>query len=91
MKKDLGGRYTYISSATTTQVFTGRGTLKRFFIGSTDLQTIKFIDGTSGTTANLFTTVAGLGEKTYELNMVISKGLRIVTGGSAKVTVVWEQ
>lgn len=81
--------YTYISTATTTQVATGRGTLKAIVVGETAAGSIKIIDGTSGTTTNLGELKASIAEGRYEFDCIFSAGLRIVTAGASKITVVW--
>lgn len=81
---------TYIDSATTTQVKTGNGVLRAIIIGETAAGAISIIDGTSGTTANIGTLKASIVEGTYFFDTSFSQGLRIVTAGASKITVVWE-
>lgn len=78
---------TYIASATTTQVFTGTGVLKAIVVNA-PAGTIGIIDGTAGTTVNVGQ-IAATGVGTYEYDITIANGLRIVTGGATDITVVW--
>ncbi len=82
---------TYISSATTTQVFTGKGMLHSITIGETAAGAISIIDGTSGSTVNLASLKASIAEGTYTFNCSVSTGLRIITAGASKITVTWAQ
>jgi len=84
-------QYTNITSGATTQVFTGRGLLQAITINTTAAGTIKIIDNTSGTTANVGTIVASAGIGTYWFNCSISSGLRIVTAAASDITVTWAQ
>ena len=79
----------YIDSATTTQVYTGNGRLVRIIIGETAAGAISLIDNTSGTTANIGTLKASIAEGTYEFGISFGAGLRIVTAGASKITVVY--
>lgn len=82
---------TYIASATTTQVFTGTGVLKAIVVNTTAAGTIGIIDGISGSTVNVGQLVASVVPGTYEYNITIANGLRIVTGAASDITVVWAQ
>jgi len=84
-------KYTYIDSATTTQVFSGRGMLHSIVIGETAAGTIKVIDNTAGSTANIATIKASMPEGTYKFNCSIASGLRIITAAASKITVIWEK
>lgn len=81
--------YAYISSATTAQVKTGRGILKRIIVTETAAGSIKVIDGTSGSTTNLAELKASIVEGTYNFDCVFTEGLRIITAGASKITVVY--
>lgn len=82
-------KYTYISSATTTQVYTGQGALIRIVVNTTAAGTIGIIDGTSGTTVNIGQLKASVAEGYYDYGVQFVNGLRIVTGASSDITVVW--
>ncbi len=87
---DKDYQYTYIASATTTQVFSGRGTLKAITINTaTAVGIITVIDGTSGTTGNVAIIAAATPGQTLTYDISISQGLRIVTAGASDITVVW--
>lgn len=76
----------YITTATTTQVFTGRAYKVRVQINKTDAQTIKVIDGTSGTTANVATIDTPLVGQSYEY-YGFANGVRIVSSATCDITV----
>lgn len=82
---------TYISTATTTQVFTGRGMLHAIVVGETAAGAISVIDNTSGSTVNIASLKASIAEGTYRFDCSISNGLRIITAGASKITVAWSQ
>jgi hypothetical protein len=82
---------TYIDSAATTQCFTGQGELVAITIGETAAGAISIIDGTSGSTANIGTLKASIAEGTYAFKRRIASGLRIVTAGASKITVIYQR
>ncbi len=79
----------YISSATTTQVKTGAGVLHSIVIGETAAGAISIIDNTTGSTVNIGQLKASIVEGTYEFDVAFSAGLRIITAGASKITVVY--
>lgn len=79
----------YISSATTTQVKTGAGVLHSIVVGETAAGAISIIDNTSGSTVNIGQLKASIVEGTYEFDVAFSAGLRIITAGASKITVVY--
>lgn len=82
---------TYISSATTTQVCTGKCILEKIVVNTTAAGTIGIIDGTSGTTVNVGQLKSSVVEGTYNYGIAMKSGIRIVTGASSDITVVWQQ
>jgi hypothetical protein len=87
-----GGNYAgkYISTATTTQVKTGAGTLIAIVVGTTSAGTIKIIDGTAGSTVNVCELQASILPGTYMFNTTFESGLRIVTAGASLITVIYK-
>ncbi len=81
----------YISTATTTQVATGLTRLIRITVGETAAGAIGIIDNTTGTTVNVGELKASIAEGTYEFGVTLAVGLRIVTAGASKITVVYTQ
>mgnify|MGYP000987332937 CR=1 FL=1 len=79
----------YISSATTTQVKTGAGVLHSIVVGETTAGAISIIDNTTGSTVNIGQLKASIVEGTYEFDVAFSAGLRIITAGASKITVVY--
>ncbi len=79
----------YISSATTTQVKTGAGVLHSIVVGETAAGAISIIDNTTGSTVNIGQLKASIVEGTYEFDVAFSAGLRIITAGASKITVVY--
>lgn len=82
---------TYISSATTTQVASGKCILHAITIGETAAGTIKIIDGTSGSTVNVAELKASIAEGTYTFDCTMALGIRIITAGATKCTVLWSK
>lgn len=80
-------QFSHISTTTTTQVHTGRGTLKSITVNTTAAGTIGIIDNTTGTTVNIGSLVASVAEGTYTYDLVFTKGLRIITAASSDITV----
>jgi hypothetical protein len=90
---DRASQYSYITTGTTTQVKTGRARLRRIVVNvPIAAATIKIIDGTSGTTANVATITCTADLKPFfiDYNLICNNGLRIVTSGATDVTVVYE-
>ena len=81
--------YSYISTNNTYQVYTGACTLVAIIVNSTANGSIKVIDGTGGTTANVATLKASVAEGTYMYNVTMANGIRIVTASTSDVTVVY--
>lgn len=81
-------KYTYITTATTTQVLTGQGTLVRIIVNTTAAGTIGIIDGIAGTTVNVGQMKASIPENSYEYGIQVVSGVRIVTGAASDITVV---
>ena len=81
-------KYTYISTATTTQVATGQGALIRIVVNTTSAGAISIIDNTSGSTVNIGSLKTSIVEGTYEYGIQFVNGLRIITAGASDITVV---
>lgn len=79
----------YISTATTTQVDTGQGQLIAIVVGETAAGAISIIDNTSGSTVNIGTLKASVTEGTYWFLTNYSTGLRIITAGASKISVIY--
>lgn len=84
---------TRITTATTTQVKSGPGVLKRIVVNTpVSAGSIGLIDGTSGTTVTIGAIVSTADLKPYfvDFDVRFSTGLRIVTAQAQDITVVWE-
>ncbi len=79
----------YIDSATTTQVDTGNGQLIAVVVGETAAGAISFIDNTAGSTVNIGILKASIAEGTYWFLAQYAAGLRIITAGASKITVIY--
>jgi hypothetical protein len=79
----------YISTATTTQVKTGAGVLHAIVVGETAAGAISIIDNTTGSTVNIGTLKASIVEGTYTFDVAFATGLRIITAGASKITVIY--
>lgn len=84
-------RPAYISTATTTQVATGKGVLQAITVNTTAAGAISIIDGTSGSTVNIGSLKASIVEGTYMYNCTFATGLRIITAGASDITVTYMQ
>lgn len=82
-------RVEYISTATTTQVDTGQGQLIAIVVGETAAGAISIIDNTSGSTVNIGSLKASIAEGTYWFLTNYSTGLRIITAGASKISVIY--
>lgn len=83
----------YITTATTTQVKTGPGVLKRIVINKpVSTGTISIVDNTSGTTVThgIITSTADLKPFYIDFDVRFSTGLRIITTQAQDITVVYE-
>lgn len=82
-------KYTYINTATTTQVEPSAGhTLVAIVVNTTAAGAIGIIDGTSGSTVNVGQLKASIAEGTYLYNASLSKGIRIITAAASDITVI---
>ena len=82
------GTATYISTATTTLVATGRGVLKRIVLGETAAGAITVYDNITATGTVLAVLKASIAESTYEIGASFSVGCTIVTAGASKLTAI---
>lgn len=89
MKTEQQFTYSYISTATTTQVKSGAGFLHAIVVGETAEGKISVIDNTSGTTVNIGALKASIVEGTYVFNCLFTTGLRIITAAASKITVIY--
>lgn len=80
-------RYVNITSATSTQVTSNAGQLIKIIVNKATASTIAYIDGT-GTTP-IGTMKASITEGSYEILATFTQGLRIITGGSPDLTIVY--
>lgn len=81
----------YISTATTTQVKTGLGKLFKIIITETAAGTITVYDETSGTSDIIAVFKASIAEQEFDFGGVnFTNGLKIITAGASKLTVVYE-
>lgn len=91
MSKEFNS-YQYISTNTTTQVVTGNGVLKSIIIGETAAGAITIYDESgSGTDKVIAVLKASIAEGEYKFNVVFGEGLKIVTAGASKLTVIYSQ
>lgn len=81
---------TYISTATTTTVKSGKGNLAKIVITETAAGAITVYDNTTATGTVIAAFKASVAEGTYEFTCRFLVGLTIVTAGASKLTVVWE-
>ena len=82
-------KYAYIDSATTTQVDTGQGQLVRIIISETAAGAITIADSASASTPVIALFKASVVEGSYEIGINYFAGLRVVTAGASKATLVY--
>lgn len=85
----FGHSYTYISTATTTVVKSGAGTLIGIVVNGGTTGTITVYDNTaaSGTTPFVFDTTNAIAS--YRFDVGFSTGCTIVTSAATKITAIW--
>lgn len=81
---------TYISTATTTTVKSGRGNLGRIVVTETAAGAITIYDNTTNSGTVIGVLKASVAEGTYTFECRFQTGLTIVTAGASKITVTWE-
>lgn len=81
--------YAYIATNTTTQVYTGPCVLKSIIVNTAAAGSISVIDNTTGSTVNVAILKASVAEGTYTYNLVMRKGIRIITAGATDITVTY--
>jgi len=84
---------TNITTATTTQVFTGKGVLHGIQVNTTAAGVVAYVDGTAaGTSQTIGILKASVAENFFgPMNASISAGLRVYTAGASDITVFWAQ
>lgn len=82
--------YANISTATTTTVKSGTGTLQRIVVNSTAAGAITVYDNTAGSGTKIATLKASIGEGTYTFGATFNKGLTIVTAAASDITVIYD-
>ena len=89
--KQEAGNYTYITTGATTVINKGRTVLEFIIVNKALTGTVKIIDGSAGTTANVGIltngTTAPLG--TVQYNIICNNGLSIVNSATEDLTIVW--
>lgn len=81
-------KYTYITSATTTQVLAGQGALVRIVINKATTGAISIIDGISGSTVNIGTIAAGTPAQSIDYGIQVVSGIRIINASAEDLTIV---
>lgn len=81
---------TYVATNTTTQAVTGRALLVGILVGETAAGAITVYNEIgSGTTDIKAVLKASIAEGWYPLNIVMSTGIKVVTAGASKITIVY--
>lgn len=81
--------YVNITSATSTQVKTGAGTLHLIVVNATAAGTVTIIDGVGDSDPTIGQLKASVAENYYQYDLDFATGLRIVTAGASNLTVVY--
>lgn len=79
-----------ITTATTTTVKSGRGTLGRIVVNTTAAGSITIYDALTATGTKIGTLKASIAEGTYTYECRFLIGLTIVTAGTSDITVTFE-
>lgn len=82
--------FTNITSATTTVVKSGRGTLAKIIVNTTAAGAITVYDNTSAAGTKIATLKTSIAEGSFEFNCRFMTGLTVVTAAASDVTVIWE-
>lgn len=81
-----------ITSATTTQVFTGTGVIAGFFVSSGTSPSVTIYDNTTATGTPILAAFTAPANGFYPFPASFGTGLRVVTGGTTpNVTILWAQ
>lgn len=81
-------KYTYITTATTTQVLTGQGALVRIVLNKAATGAITIIDNITGSTANIGVIAALTPAQSIEYGVFITSGIRIINASTEDITIV---
>lgn len=79
---------TYITTAATTQILTGQGSLVRITINKATTGAVTIIDGISGSTANIGVIAASTAAQTLEYGVRVVTGIRIINASTEDITVI---
>jgi len=82
------GTPTYIATATTTLVASGRGVLKRIIVSETAAGAITVYDNTAGSGTIIALFKASIIEQSFEIGADFAVGCTIVTAAASKITVI---
>lgn len=82
-------KYTNITTATTTQVFSGNGRLFRVVLNETTDGAITISDSTSAGTPLIAVIATSIAPTTLYYGIKLTSGLRITTAGASDVTIIW--
>lgn len=84
-----GGEYSNITDNTPTQCKTGAGVLKKIVVNAALTGTIKVIDNTTGTTANIATITNPTVGSVFNYECDFTTGLLIIASGTCNITVIY--
>lgn len=79
---------THISAASSSQIFTGRGTIHNIVVNSTTATIFGIYDGVGSSTIVIGKLKASVTENTYQYDAVIANGLYIECG-AGDYTILW--
>lgn len=83
---------TNINSATTTQVFSGKGILQAITVNTTAAGAITIVDAIGAAVIPVVGVLkSSVAEGTYWYNCAISTGLKIITAAASDITVTWQK
>ena len=79
----------YITNATSTQIFTGKGIVRAVIVGTTTGTAFVVYDSVGTTTGTVCLLKSSVAENTYTLDATIAKGLFLTMGIAGTYTVTW--
>lgn len=82
---------TYVTTSSTTQVFTGKGIFHGVVVNATSASTFAVYDGIANTTTPVAILKASIAEGTYTFDATIARGLYIVNSTVGNYTVLTTQ
>lgn len=85
----MDNHITYIGTAGSTLVKTGRGTLKRIVVGTTSAGVVRVYDSVGSGGTQIAELKASVAEGSFDFDGIFATGLYIENPIGSKITVIW--